>query len=121
MSKSNFVLPSSLHLFLIRLMEVVNQLDKGDHFNLSLCGEYLVKHKQYFMAAEVYKKMGDVNKLISVYTMTCQWEEALKLIDEYPNLKQDVYVKYATWLAENDQFVEAQQGNFTDSHLIALV
>ena len=95
---------------ILRLTKVVNQLDKGDQNNLSLCGDFFVKHKQYFMAAEVYKKIGDVKNLVSIFIKSCQWDEALKLVEEHPDLKPNFYVKYATWLAENDQFVEAQKG-----------
>lgn len=91
-------------------MNVVRQLDKGDRAGLSLCAEYLVKHKQYFNAAEVFKKLGDVNNLAVIYVKSCQWEDAFKLVTQYPELREEVYVPYATWLAENERFVEAQQG-----------
>ncbi|RWS21703.1 intraflagellar transport protein 122-like protein, partial [Leptotrombidium deliense] len=70
---------------------------------------YLMKHKQYFSAAEVFKKIGDIKKLAMIYVKSCQWEEAFKLVNEYPELREEVYVPYATWLAENDRFVESQQ------------
>lgn len=91
-------------------MTVVRQLDRGDRNNLNLCAEYLVKHKQYFNAAEVFKKMGDIKKLAIIYVKSYQWDEAFKLANENPDLKEEIFVPYATWLAENDRFVEAQQG-----------
>lgn len=98
------------HGWVDMIMTTVQQLDRGDHENLTLCAEFLVKHKQYFNACEVYKKIGDVQKLAEIYVKSFQWEEAFNLVTLYPDLKEQVYVPYATWLAENDRFLEAQQG-----------
>lgn len=56
-------------------MSVVRQLDKADRNALTLCAEYLIKTKQYFNAAEVYKKIGDVQNLAMIYIKSCQWQE----------------------------------------------
>ena len=37
-------------------------------------------------------------------------DQAFTLVEKHPEYKEDVYVPYAQWLAENDQFEEAQQG-----------
>lgn len=92
------------------IMTTVQQLDRGDRENLSLCADYLVRHKQFFNACEVYKKIGDVKKLAEIYIKSFQWEEAFNLVTLYPDLKEQVYLPYATWLAENDRFLQAQQG-----------
>lgn len=91
-------------------MNVIRTLDKGDHNNLSLCASYLIKHKQFFTAAEVYDKMGDHVNLAKVYVESNQWDEAFKLVNQYPDMRETVYLPYAKWLAENDKFIEAQQG-----------
>lgn len=99
------------HGWVDMIMTTVQQLDRGDRENLSLCADFLVKHKQYFNACTVYKKIGDIKNLAAIYIESFQWEEAFNLVTLYPELKEQVYVPYATWLAENDRFLEAQQGN----------
>ncbi|CAG2107867.1 unnamed protein product [Medioppia subpectinata] len=105
------------------LMTVVRQLDRADRKALTLCADILIKSKQYSNAVEVYKKIGDVQNLAMIYIKSSQWQEAFRLADDYPHLKQDVYVPYAIWLAENDRFVEAQQafhraGKVTEASLV---
>jgi intraflagellar transport protein 122 len=56
-------------------MSVARQLDKADRNALTLCADYLIKSKQYFNAAEVYKKIGDVQNLATIYIKSCQWQE----------------------------------------------
>lgn len=91
-------------------MNTAKSLDKGDHKNLALCAKYLQQLKHYFLAAEIYQKIGDFANLAQVYVDSCQWGEAIKLLDQYPDLKETIYLPYATWLAENDRFIEAQEG-----------
>lgn len=92
-------------------MNIVHQLDKGDRNNLILCADFLMKHKQYFNAGEVYKKMGDLKQLAQVYVKTFQWQEAFHLASENSELREIVYMPYANWLAENDRYIEAQKGS----------
>ena len=37
-------------------------------------------------------------------------DQAFTLVEKHPEYKEEVYVPYAQWLAENDRFEEAQQG-----------
>ena len=38
------------------------------------------------------------------------FHQAFALVETHPDLKDEVYVPYANWLAENDRFDEAQEG-----------
>ena len=42
--------------------------------------------------------------------MCLMTDQAFTLVEKHPEYKEEVYVPYAQWLAENDQFEEAQQG-----------
>lgn len=46
---------------------------------------------------------------MQLYVDTKRWDEAFALGEKHPEFKDDVYVPYAQWLAENDRFEEAQK------------
>lgn len=91
------------------LIDLARKLDKADREALSRAAMYLAKLEQYPYAAEVYSKMGDIKSLITLHVEAKHWEDAFTLVDKHPEYKEEVYVPYAQWLAENDKFEEAQQ------------
>ena len=72
------------HGWVDMIMTTVQQLDRADRENLALCADFLVKHKQYFNACEVYKKTGDVKNLAAIYIKSFQWQEAFNLVTCIP-------------------------------------
>ena len=46
----------------------------------------------------------------SYHTVLSIHPQAFSLVEKHPQYKDDVYVPYAQWLAENDRFEEAQKG-----------
>ncbi|XP_065066835.1 intraflagellar transport protein 122 homolog isoform X1 [Rhopilema esculentum] len=91
-----------------KLVELGRNLNKADIEPLKICAFYLKEQQQYSYAAEMYLKMGDQKSLVQLYVEAHQWEEAFNLAEKHKEFKDDVYVPYANWLAENDRFDEAQ-------------
>lgn len=91
------------------LLSTARNLDKAEHVKLGKCARALVKHNQHNGAAEIFLKIGDYHNLVNIYVLTKNWPAAFKLADQHSDLVATVYLPYANWLAENDQFVEAQK------------
>ena len=52
-------------------------------------------------------RIGQV--LVELLVESEAWNEALAMLKEHPELRKEVYLPYARWLAEQEKFVEAQQ------------
>ncbi|PVD24347.1 hypothetical protein C0Q70_14828 [Pomacea canaliculata] len=91
------------------MIDLARKLDKADREALSRCAHHLSRLEQYGYAAEVFAKMGDMKSLIAMRVEAKHWDDAFTLVEKHPEYKEDVYVPYAQWLAENDRFEEAQQ------------
>ncbi|XP_061187800.1 intraflagellar transport protein 122 homolog isoform X3 [Saccostrea echinata] len=91
------------------MIDLARKLDKADREALSRAAMHLTKMEQYPFAAEVYSKMGDIKALINLHVEAKHWEDAFTLADKHPEYKEEVYVPYAQWLAENDKFDDAQE------------
>ncbi|NXR08935.1 IF122 protein, partial [Semnornis frantzii] len=91
------------------LIDIARRLDKAEREPLARCAFYFEKLAQPGYAAETYLKVGDLKALVRLHVETQHWEEAFALSEKHPEFKDDVYVPYAQWLAENDRFEEAQK------------
>ncbi|XP_046555893.1 intraflagellar transport protein 122 homolog [Haliotis rubra] len=91
------------------MIDMARKLDKADREALGRCAHHLARMEEYGLAAEVYSKMGDVKALISMRVEARHWDDAFTLVEKHPEYREEVYVPYAQWLAENDRFEEAQQ------------
>ncbi|XP_075369953.1 intraflagellar transport protein 122 homolog isoform X3 [Mycteria americana] len=97
------------HGWVDMLIEIARKLDKAEREPLSKCAFYFKKLDNPGYAAETYMKVGDLKALVHLHVETLRWEEAFALSEKHPEFKDDVYVPYAQWLAENDRFEEAQK------------
>ncbi|XP_023561688.1 intraflagellar transport protein 122 homolog isoform X3 [Octodon degus] len=91
------------------LIDIARKLDKAEREPLLLCAHYLKKLDSPSYAAETYLKLGDLKALVQLHVETQHWDEAFALGEKHPEFKDDIYVPYAQWLAENDRFEEAQK------------
>jgi len=91
-----------------KLIDLGRNLNKADVEPLTRVAYFLKKLKQYNYAGEVLTKLGDTKQLAQFYVESQQWEEAFLIVEKHAELKDEVYVPYANWLAENDRFDEAQ-------------
>jgi hypothetical protein len=99
-----------LYLVGYRLVDVGRRLDKADNDGIRLVAQHLCRLKQLNYATEMYRKLADERSIVQLYVQAREWKEAFAIIDSRPEFKDQVYVPYAQWLAENDKFVEAQKG-----------
>ncbi|XP_061864222.1 intraflagellar transport protein 122 homolog isoform X3 [Colius striatus] len=97
------------HGWVDMLIEIARKLDKAEREPLLKCAFYFKKLDNPGYAAETYMKVGDLKALVHLHVETHRWEEAFGLSEKHPEFKDDVYVPYAQWLAENDRFEEAQK------------
>ncbi|KAF4531888.1 hypothetical protein B566_EDAN000917 [Ephemera danica] len=92
------------------LQDIGRRLDKADAEAIGRVAEHLSQLGQLGPAAEMYRKLGDMASVIRLYVQAKEWREAFSLAEQQPNLRDLVYVPYAQWLAENDNFLQAQKG-----------
>uniref|UniRef100_A0A8B9GTR3 Intraflagellar transport protein 122 homolog n=1 Tax=Astyanax mexicanus TaxID=7994 RepID=A0A8B9GTR3_ASTMX len=97
------------HGWVDMLIDLARKLDKAEREPLSRCAEFFQKLNHHGYAAETYSKMGDLKALVQLHVQARHWDEAFSLVEKHPQYKDDVYVPYAQWLAENDRFEEAQK------------
>lgn len=50
--------------------------------------------------------------MVALHVEAHNWDQAFILVEKNPDYAPLVYLPYAEWLAENDKFVEAQNGIF---------
>lgn len=86
------------------------RLDKAERAALQAIAEHLKRLNQSSAAAEIYKRLGDSEAVLKLHVEANEWAQAFALVKNQPQYKALVYVPYAHWLAESDNFVQAQKG-----------
>eukprot|EP00040_Diaphanoeca_grandis_P002902 m.23057 g.23057 ORF g.23057 m.23057 type:complete len:1216 (-) comp14047_c1_seq1:211-3858(-) len=91
-----------------QLIEKAREVSAGETKLLASIASWLSKLGQVILATEVYNKVGDEKGLAQLYITHKKWDEAFTLIERNPDLKEEVYLPYANYLAEVDKYEEAQ-------------
>ncbi|KNC48011.1 Ift122 protein [Thecamonas trahens ATCC 50062] len=89
------------------LAQVVGGLSAQEKGPLREAAKLLRAHEQYEAALEAYEKLGDVKSLVELHVKLAHWKEAFAVVADVPAYAQDVYVPYAEWLLERDEFEAA--------------
>ncbi|XP_022648353.1 intraflagellar transport protein 122 homolog isoform X1 [Varroa destructor] len=80
-----------------------------DREQLLLCAQYLKSVGQAELCVRIFEQMNDEALLLQVYCDTAVWDKAIEIASRRgTSVEKDVYFQQASWLAENDQFIEAQ-------------
>ncbi|KAI5701907.1 hypothetical protein M8J75_014586 [Diaphorina citri] len=90
-----------------KLVQLARQMASTETTYLTSIAEHLETLHKYEEAGEIYLKLGQKQKIIKLHAAAGQWEDALSLATG--ELKAEIYLQYAQWLAEHDHFLQAQQ------------
>jgi intraflagellar transport protein 122 len=68
-----------------------------------------------------YCVLFKLHPMFVIALKNCELQNSLQafvLAEKQPEFKNDVYVPYAQWLAENDRFEDAQAGSYMNNTLL---
>lgn len=95
---------------LARLYDIGRRLSQSDKESLELVAYNLKRLKALPLAAEVFKKLGNEAEVVQLHVEARDWTEAFLLAADIPELLPQVHYQHGQWLAENDKFIEAHEG-----------
>ena len=103
------MLISSRHF---RLVDASRKLDTDEGAEtLRSIADHLHRLGAFSQACDILRRLNDYPRLAGMLVSSASWTEALALSKQHPSLRKEVYLPYARWLAEQERFVESQQGD----------
>ncbi|KAK7201717.1 intraflagellar transport protein 122 [Novymonas esmeraldas] len=90
-----------------KLMKMCRSLPKSEITLITECANYFRKHNALPYAIEAYERVQDHRALIQIHVARGDWRNAFTILEKAPTLVRELYVPWASWLAENDKFDEA--------------
>nr|CAH0101988.1 unnamed protein product [Daphnia galeata] len=95
------------------LVDASRKLDVTDQAStLRIISDHLRRLGSVQLACDILRRLGDTTALAAALVECGAWTEALTLAKQIPDLSRNVYLPYARWLAEQEQFIEAQQAYY---------
>lgn len=90
------------------------------HLSLINCRSALITQGSPQALLYVLQSVGFIHSQLVTFTVqhllfllpSVRFSQAFSLVEKHPQFKNNVFVPYAQWLAENDRFEEAQKGMF---------
>ncbi|KPA79976.1 hypothetical protein ABB37_05018 [Leptomonas pyrrhocoris] len=92
-----------------KLMKMCRALPKSEVTLITECANYFRQHDAIPYAIEAYERVQDHGALVHIYVARGNWRDAFTMLEKAPSLARDVYVPWASWLADNDKFDEAME------------
>lgn len=89
------------------LIQTVRKLSSTDQDLLMLAIKCFKREKHHSFAKETILKLGDIPMLIQLHMENHRWEEAFQVCQQNPEHAALLYLPYAEWLRENDQYQDA--------------
>ncbi|KPI86769.1 putative WD40 repeat protein [Leptomonas seymouri] len=90
-----------------KLMKMCRGLPKSEVTLITECANYFRQHGSIPYAIEAYERVQDHGALVQIYVSRGDWRNAFTILEKAPSLAREVYVPWASWLADNDRFDEA--------------
>ncbi|KHJ88934.1 hypothetical protein OESDEN_11261 [Oesophagostomum dentatum] len=90
-------------------INVMRKLERSDVDSLRRLASYFIRKSEFNLAARIYGNINDIKAMAQMHVAAGHWTDAFAIADRYPKYIEDVYLPYARYLAERDQFLEAQK------------
>ena len=94
---------------LIEDLLALTRQQKLDAKALRKAGDYFVRFKAHPYAREAFLQLGDMGALIQLHVRLGEWESAIAIAEQHPQLLSRVFLPYAAYLAEHGCFDDAQK------------
>lgn len=86
------------------------KLDDSETEALKKIADCLSKLDKPEYAIGIYNRLRDIHSVLQLHINVKNWSAAFALVEQNPEYENILYIPYAQWLVENDNFVEAQKG-----------
>ncbi|KJH46100.1 hypothetical protein DICVIV_07832 [Dictyocaulus viviparus] len=94
----------------------MRKLDRSDVDSQRRLADYFVRKSEFNLAAKIYGNINDIKSVVKMHVAAGHWNDAFAIANRNAKFVEDVYLPYARYLAEKDQFEEAQKAFHKAGH-----